>query len=198
MTLVILTLFLDRSYHEKYLAWHLLLLTDYCFLLLVIVIAIFIALILIFQKKMHFEDSRRWYLQNQLGDIKKLRKLSVRTSVANYVWVYLCYIFVLYCRYTFVKLRFSSSAIPSCLWWDSFSTRILFRVMVGWMWALFFLENSTSSASLLGSGLKRIFHVWAQQVIVEDIINFIWILTIVKREVTSAKSFTLGFNSVIW
>ena len=47
------------------------------------------------------------------------------------------------------------------LWWGALSTWILLKLMVEWVWVFFFLENSTSWAGLLGSGLKSIFQLLA-------------------------------------
>ena len=84
LDLMILILILDRFYHKMYLIWHLSLLTR-----------LDTALILVSNKKIHFEVFHRWYLHNQLRALKKLFKLSFRISVANCVWffslqMYLC------------------------------------------------------------------------------------------------------------
>ena len=64
---------------------------------------------------------------------------------------------------------------------------------------LVFPENKTSCSGLLGYGLKSIFQLKAQlaqlQIIIENICTFILSLTIAKREVSSANSFALNFNS---
>ena len=65
----------------------------------------------------------------------------------------------------------------------------------------FFFENNTPWASLLGSGLKSIFQLKAHFEINERSLFRVMVLsflspTIVKRDVLSAKSLGLVFNSL--
>ena len=64
----------------------------------------------------------------------------------------------------------------------------------------FFLENTTSCAGLLGSGSKSIFQLQAHlEISDKSLLSILALsdlsLTIVKRDVSSAKSFALDFNS---
>ena len=99
-----------------------------------------------------------------------------------------------------LKLSFWSSVIQRSFWWDDVSTWTLLKLMVGWFCICFFLENKTSCPGLLGSELKSNF-----QLKVHLEINFrsslrifalsFSSLTIENRDVSSANSFSLDFNS---
>ena len=98
-----------------------------------------------------------------------------------------------------LKLSYSSSIIPRCFWWDTLSTWILLRLLSGWFWVFFFLENNTSEAVLLVSGLISIFQLKAHLEMKDrsklrtPALSCLS-LTILNREVSSAKSFALDFN----
>ena len=72
--------------------------------------------------------------------------------------------------------------------------------MVGWFCILFLLENKTSCAGWLGSGLKSIFQSKAHlEINCRSSLRISALLflcvTIAKRDVPSANSFALDFNS---
>ena len=75
------------------------------------------------------------------------------------------------------------------------------RLTAEQIWTCYFLENNTSWEGLLGSGLKSIFQIKAH---FEINIRSLWrvlalsflSLTNVKRDVSSAKSFRVDFNSL--
>ena len=99
-----------------------------------------------------------------------------------------------------LKLSFSSSIIPRCFSWDDLSTWTLFKLMVGWFCIWFFLENKTSYAALLESGLKSIFQLKAHlEINCRSSLRIFALsslsLTIAKRDVSSANGFALDFNS---
>ena len=87
----------------------------------------------------------------------------------------------------------------TCFLWDTLSGWILLRLMFGWFWALFSLDNITSWARLLVSGLISIFQLKGHLEIKDrswwrtSALSSLY-LTIVNRYVPSAKSFALDIN----
>ena len=64
-----------------------------------------------------------------------------------------------------LKLRLASRITPRCFWYVLWLTVLLLKVRGGWFNFLVFLLKITSWACLLGSGLKLIFHWYAQLLI---------------------------------
>ena len=115
---------------------------------------------------------------------------------------------IFYYRYTVVYFQGSSidvwleiepSKIPRCLWWDALASWILLRLMVGWIWTFFFLENSTFWAGLLGSGLKTIFQLWAHSEINNrSLLRILLALSFLSLKVTFATKLFLPLSSPWW
>ena len=76
-------------------------------------------------------------------------------------------------------------------------TGMLLKYMGGWSSFVHFLEKITSCAGFEGSGLKYIFHVWAQSLTLSRSLSrcdpelfLFW--TTEKSDVSLAKSFAIG------
>ena len=129
----------------RYLVWHQLVLTR-----------LYTAMILVFHKKIHFEVGHRWYFHKTLGALKKLCKFSLRISVTNCVWVfwlqiYLC-LFSRY-QYRYAVWNWAFHQVKHLGVYDGtlFKLEYCWNLLDGWMnLSIFFLENSTSRAGLLG------------------------------------------------
>ena len=88
------------------------------------------------------------------------------------------------------KSRLVSKIIPRCLWFVDWMTTVLSKFNDGWFGLLSSLEEITSCACLLGSGLKLIFHFFTSSFkFFADKVIF-WKTK--NREVSSADS--LGFE----
>ena len=90
---------------------------------------------------------------------------------------------------------FSSKSKPSCFWYGVCITWLLLKINSGWL-GFFILREKITWACLEGSGLKLIFHWYAQLLIFSrplfQAANNFAFRTTKKREVSSAKS--LGFD----
>ena len=91
------------------------------------------------------------------------------------------------------KFNFTSIIKPRCFWNKQLLNGTLLTKRVGWRNFLIFLQNITSCACLLKSGLKIVFH-WKAQLDIAfrswlKVAALVWILfTTEKRDVSSAKS----------
>ena len=97
-----------------------------------------------------------------------------------------------------LKSNFSSRMMPKFLWWLALYTWTLLKWINGWVIFELFLENNTSCAGLLGSGLNEIFQLYAHLEIISrsfdgSLVLSSLFLTTEKREI-SANNWTLDFN----
>ena len=60
------------------------------------------------------------------------------------------------------KFNFSSENKPRCFWYGVCINWLLLKIKTGWLGFLILLEKITSCTCLEGSGLKFIFHWYAQ------------------------------------
>ena len=98
-----------------------------------------------------------------------------------------------------LKFNFSSRMMPKCFCWLALCTWTLLKWIIGWVIFEFFLENNTSCAGFLGSGLNDIFHLYAHlemmsRSFVRSLALSSLFLTTEKREVPFANNLTLDFN----
>ena len=98
--------------------------------------------------------------------------------------------------YMFREFNFTSNVKPTCFWNKLLLNGMLLNKRVGWSIFLIFLQNITSCAGLLKSGLKIIFH-WKAQLVIRlrswlKVVALVQMLfTTERRDLSSAKSLQL-------
>ena len=122
----------------------------------------YIGLILVFPKKIYWRFCLRLHRPNQYGVSQIVSNDFVGNACLNFLIIGI----PLLTLHKAVSLRifkfnFSSRYIPKCSWCEALSTGISWKNIFGWARVMFFLENITSCAGLVRSGLKSIFHLEA-------------------------------------
>ena len=100
------------------------------------------------------------------------------------------------------KFSLTSNVNPRCFWDKLFFKEMSLNERQGWSSFLIFLLNITSSACLVKTGLKIIFHWKAQLLIIDRSLRKVaaldWMsLTTEKRDVSSAKVCNLKTHHLI-